>query len=330
MSVLTDKSQLLGPIGTPLRRFFPTYFSPCWTGPRSFSRPGPARWWSLASCPTHNARVGHASSSPPVGSRLRCSHPIDCIVQVSNRTHPSGSLEPRVRDCQVVATMTAGAEGPAVRFHTSLSRIVWLGHQGKKRPRGIRRLHQARRRRRSPLNFIYFKNKSCTWPHQAVLSSSSSFGGIARTPSGCSVVGGSMATVDPTNQWGWWTNKPPRSYPIPHDFDHLYHSNLCILKFSWLMHWLLRRFIRIELRCLLEDHVYTGHSSATKVHWFKVFFSTFWILTKFFYFFSLLNLNCSEINSFGVISSSGCKAQRWGMIFMVCDSSWKPWRTRWC
>ena len=72
------------------------------------------------------------------------------------------------------------------------------------------------------------------------------------------------------------------SYRIPHDFDHLHH--MCIMKFSWLMHWPVRRLIQTELKCLLEDHVYTYHPSITDVHWFKVF-SPFWILLKSFFFF---------------------------------------------
>ena len=164
MSILTGRSQMLGPAGIPHRRFFSTYFFSLLNRSLQLlsTGTGPMELAHVASNAQRpgRPRVMLASSR----SRLRCSHPVDCIVQDSNRTHPSGSLEPRIRYCAVVATTTAveGAEGPVVQFRTSSSTVVWLEHQGKKRPRGIRWLRQARRRWRSPLNLIYFKNKSCT------------------------------------------------------------------------------------------------------------------------------------------------------------------------
>ena len=146
-------SQLSGPLGIPHRPFFPAYFLPA--GPVLPASPwpgtGPARWRSLASHPTHNARVGRGPRLPPVGSCLCCLSPIDCIARLGFQpTHMLGSLEPWVGDCQAAVMMTAvaamSAERPAMRFHTSSSRVVWPRHPSKKWPYGIRWLRQARRR----------------------------------------------------------------------------------------------------------------------------------------------------------------------------------------
>ena len=170
-----------------------------------------------------------------------------------------------VRDCQATA---------AAWFHTSSSGViygrdikarndpvesssvnladVWARHQGKKWPHVIR-LHQARRRRRGRVH-VHAPIRLCS---VADLWGRSS------------------------NKSAWLVNKPAlTSFLIPHDFDHLHH--MCIMKFSWLMHWPVRRLIQTELKYLLEDHVYTYHPSITHVDWFKVF-TPFWILLKSFF-----------------------------------------------